>query len=371
MKLVNPVLLATVLSLIFIILGCGNEESPVDSTADPFKASTGSKRVHDPNSSKQGDTRGIIFDKYTAPGRFALQWGTQGTGDGQFNFPRDVAVASDGSVYVADAGNNIDEGNNRIQKFTADGVFVRKWGTEGRDSGEFHSPKGVAVGSDGYVYVTDTLNQRIQKFTPDGVFVFEFGTENEEISWAKLTTDNDDNKLFLPVGIAVGSDGSVYVADHCNYPCVKTFTAGGVFVGKMGTKKDSTDVWTLTIPGYVSLESEASVYFSDPEHHQIQKFTREGVLVDQWGTEGTVAGKFDGPAGIALSSDGSVYVADKYNHRIQKFTPNGEFVTEWGTEGTNAGEFNHPSGIAMGPDGYLYVADTLNHRIQKFEFPAP
>ena len=368
MKLVNPVLLATVLSLIFIILGCGNGESPVDSTADPFKASTGSKRVHDPNSSKQGDTRGIIFDKYTAPGRFALQWGTKGTDDGQFNFPQDVAVGPDGSVYVSDAGNDIDQSNNRIQKFTSDGVFVLKWGTEGRGNGEFHSPKGVTVGPEGYVYVTDTLNQRIQKFTSDGVFVYKFGTETEDISFAKPI---DDNEPFMPVGIAVASDGSVYVADHCKYACVKTFTPEGVFAGKMGTKKDDADAWTLSIPGYVAVASEGSVYFADSGHDQIQKFTREGVLVDQWGTKGSAAGKFDWPRGIALSSDDSVYVADRHNHRIQKFTPDGEFVTQWGTEGTDDGEFNNPTGIAMGPDGYLYVADTLNHRIQKFEFPAP
>jgi DNA-binding beta-propeller fold protein YncE len=93
-------------------------------------------------------------------GVFGSIWGTEGSGDGEFQYPNGVAVASDGSVYVAD------HFNNRIQKFTSEGVFVSKWGTEGRDSGSFHRPSGVAVASDGSVYVVDGYNCRIQKFLP-------------------------------------------------------------------------------------------------------------------------------------------------------------------------------------------------------------
>ena len=55
--------------------------------------------------------------------------------------------------------------NHRIQRFTSEGVFVSKWGTGGTGNGEFSGPEGVAVASDGSVYVSDVNNHRIQKFT--------------------------------------------------------------------------------------------------------------------------------------------------------------------------------------------------------------
>jgi hypothetical protein len=71
-----------------------------------------------------------------------------------------VAVDADGNVYVADTN------NNRIQKFTGNGVFLAQWGTFGYGGGQFDHPTGVAVDAAGNIYVSDTRNNRIQKFDP-------------------------------------------------------------------------------------------------------------------------------------------------------------------------------------------------------------
>ena len=222
-----------------------------------------------------------------------------GSEDGQFNSPQGIAVDSSGNVYVADTE------NQRIQKFTSNGVFVTKWGSQGSADGEFDSPYGVAVDNNNYVYVTDINNYRIQKFTTNGVFVIQWGSEG-----------SGDGQFYSPGGIAVDSSGNVYVADT--------------------------------------------------ENQRIQKFTTDGEFITKWGSEGNGDKQFYFPQGIAVDSSGNVYVGDTENHRVQKFTSNGVFVTKWGSSGNNVGEFSYEEGIAIGSDGKVYVSDTGNNRIQVF-----
>ena len=100
---------------------------------------------------------------------FIKKWGANGTGDGQFNSPNDVAVDSSGNVYVADAG------NDRIQKFNSNGTFITKWGSVGSNNGQFSGLTGVAVDSSGNVYVAENGNDRIQQFNSNGTFITKWG----------------------------------------------------------------------------------------------------------------------------------------------------------------------------------------------------
>ncbi len=74
------------------------------------------------------------------PPDFILQWGSSGSGDGQFRGMHGIEVDAEGNVYVADTG------NNRIQKFTSDGILLIKWGSSGTAPGQFNHPHGIGIG---------------------------------------------------------------------------------------------------------------------------------------------------------------------------------------------------------------------------------
>ena len=98
------------------------------------------------------------IQKFTSDGTFLLSWGSAGTGDGQFNFPRGLSVDASGNMFVDDRN------AHRMQKFTGDGTFITKWGSFGTGPGQFNFPYGIAAGPDATVYVADSSNHRIQKF---------------------------------------------------------------------------------------------------------------------------------------------------------------------------------------------------------------
>ena len=133
--------------------------------------------------------------KWTADGQLLMTLGDpenppeRMSGD-PFNAPTDVAIASDGTIYVSDG-----YGNARIHHFTATGEHIRSWGEPGDGPGQFRIPHSVAVGSTGNVYVADRENSRIQIFTPDGQYVSEWGG------------------VHRPDHVWQGPDGNMYVTD--------------------------------------------------------------------------------------------------------------------------------------------------------------
>src|SRR6185369_6309468 len=80
-----------------------------------------------------------------------------------------------------------------------------------------------------------------------------------------------------------------------------------------------------------------SIYISDTYHHQVQKFSRDGVFIDKFGTFGTGNGNFNTPIGLTTDVDGKIYVVDGENHRVEVFNSNGTFSFKFG--GTTPGNY--------------------------------
>src|SRR4030042_3121234 len=146
--------------------------------------------------------------------------GTTGSEPGQFQSPRDLALGLDGSVYVSDTF------NNRIQHLADDGTILQVWGTFADISkgeapgGTFYEPWGIAVGADGSVYVADTWNHRIQKFTADGQFVN---------MWGYFGQADTPFAIWGPRDIAIDSNGHLFITDTGNKRVV-IYDSDGNFV---------------------------------------------------------------------------------------------------------------------------------------------
>jgi len=304
-----------------------------------------------------------------------------GTGaSAQFNNPRGIAVNSAGTIYVAD------QANHRIRAITPAGVVTTLAGsgvpgsTDGTGaSAQFNNPVGIAVNSAGTIYVADQTNHRIRAITPAGVVTTLAGSGVAGSTNGTGTAAQFNN----PVGIAVNSAGTIYVADLTNHR-IRAITPAGVvtslagnFSGIGGFSEGTGSGARFNNPVGVAVNSAGTVYVGDQTNQRIRTITPAGVVTTLAGSafgfaDGTGASAlFRDPNGVAVDSADAVNVADFSNHRIRSITPAGVVTTLAGSgvagfaNGTGtAAQFNNPTGVAVNSAGIVYVADFSNHRIR-------
>lgn len=138
----------------------------------------------------------LVFNAKTGENLF--NFGKRGSGPGEFNLPRSVAVGKD-KLYVVDGG------NFRIQVFDMNGNFLKSFGEVGKNLGNFARPKEASTDKDGNLYVIDSAYGNFQIFNPEGALLMFIGERSEE---------NKPGGFSLPSGITVDEDGRIYVADQ-------------------------------------------------------------------------------------------------------------------------------------------------------------
>ncbi|MBG7609800.1 MAG: TIGR03663 family protein [Anaerolineae bacterium] len=292
--------------------------------------------------------------------------GEQGSLPGQFNMPRDLAIASDGSMYIADTG------NHRVQHLDPKGDVLEIWGSFADSAigpapeGTFYEPWGIAVGPEGNVYVTDTWNHRVQKFSSTGEFITEWGIFGQAETGAAF---------WGPRDIVVGANGQVFIADTGNKR-IAVFDLDGNFIsefGEVGLLEGQLDE-----PVGLAIDVEGQVYVADTWNHRVQVFADDNSsaqygVVNSWELEAWYGQSLDNKPYLTVDSLGRIFIGDPEGHHILEFNAEGELMQYWGLYGTDPQDLfglNLPTGMTIDPEGDLWVADAGNHRILRFTIPA-
>lgn len=275
-----------------------------------------------------------------------------------------LAVDPAGNVYMADVT------ANRITKYDPNGQQLAQWGSTGTGPGQFQSPYSIAIDpGTSYVYVADSGNHRIQKFSSNGVFLSTYGSKGSGLG-----------QFFWPEGIGVArwtvsliphvTVPWVYVADTGNNRMVKINENGIASTqwGSLGTGNGQFNTPLGNIAIQYTINSH-QVFVTDSHNNRMQYFGPDGKYVGQFGTLGSGQGQLNLPFGIGMNGiNYNFFIADWRNSRIQEFD-----LSSWATlssAGANPPTFS-PTGQALGvavSSQFIYVADPDNHRILKFQF---
>jgi sugar lactone lactonase YvrE len=350
----------------------------IDATGTIYIGDTGNNTI------RKIDTSGVVSTLAGLAGAAGSQDGF-GTA-ARFNRPYHIVIDANGSIYVADGG------NNTIRQVTAAGsvsTIAGNAGIAGNVDGDsttarFNLPKGITIDASGTLGVADTGNNEVRKVSN--------GTVSTLTGTNRSSAGSEDGPLlsarfYFPYDLARDADGNLFVADYAN-DTIRKITPDGIVstiagaVGIDGYVDGVGSAARFNGPTGVAADRFGNVYVADSDNYVVRKITSAGVVSTLAGQPG-VPGSSDGTGAaahfkytraLAADSNGNVYVADAFNNNIRKITPMGEVTTLAGCATCNpatvdgkgsAARFNDPSALAIDEAGNLYVAGSFNGTIRK------
>jgi DNA-binding beta-propeller fold protein YncE len=197
------------------------------------------------------DSEAHIVLKIDLRGRVQMVLGRRrrsGETDAMFNQPTDVAVDSNGNVYVTDG-----YGNSRIVKFASDGRFLQSWGKPGSGKGEFNWPHSIVIDRQDHIYVADRRNNRVQIFDTNGKFLDQ---------WTHVGT---------PMGLALAEDESLFMTEGSNNRVLEMNLEGRI-LGAFGEKGKRTGQFDIC--HQLAVDADKNLYVAEVANWRVQKLVR-------------------------------------------------------------------------------------------------
>lgn len=269
---------------------------------------------------------------------FILAWGGWGSGNGQLQEPRGIAVEPSGTILVLDH-------YTALQRFTANGVFVQK---VVNFSAGFLNPRDVAVGPSGDIYITWIgATCCVRQYSSAGALIRTIGS-----------TGTGPGQFKDPIGAGVDELGNVFVCDYTNHN-VSAFDANGNYITRWNIQNSGTDspVDVVARGGVVSVLNETE--------RRIESYSNAGVFLGQFSSEAP-GESTPGGYGLALDAAGNFYVGDDVYRWVKQFSPAGVLLTYWNGDDQPGGSLQSPGRLAVDPSGAIYVDDAVRYQVLKF-----
>ncbi len=305
-----------------------------------------------------------------------------------------VATDAQGSLYIADSG------NHRIRKVTTEGVIETLVGGEkgsqlgGGDplAAQLNMPIDVMVDTSGSVFIADFNNHRVLKLDAQGVLSLFAGNGQKGAGGDGGAAHQA--QLNRPMGLALGADGSLFIADSGNEKVRKVDSNGVISTvagnGQAGSSGDGGQALQarLKMPTDVAVDAAGHLYIADRKNYRIRKVDRHGIIstvagsgAAGYGSDGAaLSQRIDEPNGLVFDAQGHLYFSERNTDRVRKLTADGEIISVAGTGGLGfSGDgdpaltalMHAPSGVAIDPrNGDLFIADSYNHRVRRVYTPS-
>jgi DNA-binding beta-propeller fold protein YncE len=246
------------------------------------------------------DTSNARIQEFEPSGKFLRTFGGWGSEPGTFGYPygpRGIAVDAKGNVWVTGGG------SYPLQKFTSKGEVLKTFSV-GSKSGEFWNPAGITVDAKGNIWVADTTNNRIQELDSEGKFLFEFGKSG-----------SGNGLLKFPQDVAFDAAGNIFVADSENYR-VQKFEPNGKYLTQFGAKGSGPGQFGEGFsgggPSGLAINSEGSIFVSDPVNSRVEKWSSAStpVFLQEFGWPGCIespsAGTYESHATHVAGTIGAI-----------------------------------------------------------------
>ena len=269
----------------------------------------------------------------------------------EFNQAAGVAIDSMDRVYV------FNRSSHQLMVLERDGSFIESWDEK------FNNPHGIHIDHDDNVYLADRDAQVVLKYSPQGRLLLTLGTRDHASDTGYTLPERVVHKAAgpfnLPTGIAVNTDGDIFISDGYGNSRVHKYDATGALIYSWGTPGE-VNPGDMHLPHGICLDQEGRLLVCDRENHRVQIFDQEGEYLAMWTG-------FVQPTDVVVGASGEAYVSE-LRHRLSIVDGNGNVLARWGGESSHEpGQFVAPHGIAVDSHGDIYVGEVLEgQRVQKF-----